>query len=237
MYHETMIIAHRGASAYSPENTVAAIIKAFELGADGIEIDVQMSRDGELFLHHDWTLEKLGSETSLVISKTLSELKKLDAGKWFAPEFAGERIPTLSEALSAVPKGKIVNIEIKKTAADSRDIESKVVRCIRDMKIADDIIISSFNHQTIAKIQKSDPDIKTALIISSLLAEPMKYFGNFTCYSIHPLFYFADPKLIEVLHSNNIKIYPWVVNVPEYAGLLMESGCDGIITNYPDLRF
>ena len=232
-----MIIAHRGASAYSPENTVAAINKAFELGADGIEIDVQMSRDGELFLHHDWTLEKLGNEKSLVISKTLSQLKKLDAGKWFSSEFEGEKIPTLSEALSVVPEGKIVNIEIKKTAADSRDIESKVVRCIRDMKIADNIIISSFNHQTISKIQKSDPDIKTALIISSLLSDPMKYFRNFTCYSIHPLFYFADPELTKALHANNIKIYPWVVNDTVYASLLMESGCDGIITNYPDLRF
>jgi glycerophosphoryl diester phosphodiesterase len=230
-------MAHRGASAYAPDNTIEAINKAFELGADGIEIDVQMSRDGELFLFHDWDLEKVTGDKALITSKTMAEIKKIDAGSWFSSKFAGIKLPTLEEAFDAVPKGKIVNIEIKKTSVDTREVEDKVVKCVRDMGMTERVIISSFNHKTIAKIEKIDSEIKTALIIASMLINPVRYLSSFRCYSLHPVFYYADADLINELHDNNIKIYPWVVNDAGYARVLTDAGCDGIITNYPDIEF
>ncbi|MCP5515057.1 MAG: glycerophosphodiester phosphodiesterase [Spirochaetales bacterium] len=232
-----MIIAHRGASAYAPDNTIAAIKKAFELGSDGIEIDVQMSRDGELFIFHDWNLEKVTGDKALITSKSSAEIKNIDAGSWFSPEFAGERIPALEEVLDIVPKGKLVNIEIKKTASDTRPVEEKVLRQVSDRGMTGNVIISSFNHKTISTVEKIDAEIKTALIMASQLVNPMKYLGNFRCYSFHPVLYYVDEQLVKELHANNIKIYPWVVNDTFYAKELTAAGCDGIITNYPDLRF
>ncbi len=230
-------MAHRGASAFAPENTIEAIEKAFELGADGIETDVQMSRDGELFIFHDWTLDRIAGDGTLFTEKKSSEIKGYDAGSWFSGKFAGAEIPLLSEALSAVPEGKTINIEIKKTARDEREIEKKLLKCIRDSGHFSNIIVSSFNHKSVALIRSLEPELKTALIVSSLFADPMRYFGDFSCYSIHPAFFYVDRQLVDVLHSNNIKIYPWVVDIPSYAKVLTDMGCDGIISNNPSISF
>ncbi len=232
-----MIIAHRGASSIAPENTIAAVKKAFELNADGIEIDVQMSKDGELFVFHDWTLERIAGDKSLISDKKSVDIKKVDAGKWFSEKYIGEKIPLLKELLAAVPAGKLINIEIKKTAVDERDIESKVVKCVSDAGWLDNVIFSSFNHTCIAKVDKIDSKLKKALITYSVSPEPMDYFKSFNCYSIHPVYYYTNQKLINLLHSNKIKIYPWVVDEPKYAKMLTDMGCDGIITNNPAIKF
>lgn len=234
-----MIIAHRGASAFAPENTIAAISKALSLGAGGIEIDVQMGKGGDLFLFHDWTTERIGGMNLLFSEMKTSDIRKIDAGSWFSEEYRGEKIPYLSEALNLIPKnrGMLVNIELKKTAADTRDVETMLVKMVRDMGMAEDTIISSFNYKSIAKIQSIDPGVKTALITYGSFPDPMRYFSIFRCYSIHPAFYYTDREFVETMHSNNLRVYPWVVDEPEYARALTEIGCDGIITNRPGFVF
>ena len=230
-----MIIAHRGASSYAPENTLASIRKAFDLNADGVEIDVQMSRDGELVLQHDWTLEKIAGEKKLVTSADLAELKKIDAGSWFSESFKGEQIPLLSEALAAIPDGRLVNIEIKKRADDHRNLEEKIAELLNDMNMKERVIISSFNHKSIIKISEIDSSLKTALILSNLMVDPHEYFKKFSCYSIHPVVYFIEPELIKIIHDLGMKVITWTVDIPDLAQLLLKIGCDSIITNYPDL--
>src|SRR5512136_1224893 len=104
-------IGHRGASAAAPQNTLAAFRKAMELGADGVELDVQLSADGAVVVIHDFTVDKATDGTGRVAAKTLAELKALDAGSRFSPQFAGERIPTLAEVFEAIDGKLLVNVE------------------------------------------------------------------------------------------------------------------------------
>ncbi len=230
-----MIIAHRGASFYRPENTVSAFEYAFELGSDGIELDVQMSSDGEIVVYHDWTFAKITGKPDIVTKLSSSEIKRLDAGISFSEKYKGEKVPFLDEALSAVPCGKMVNIEIKKMAGDERDLEEKMIESVYRSGMKDNVIVSSFNHHVIRKIERLDPEIRTALLFNSMMENPARYAEKFRCYSFHPQALYVNKEIIESLHDIGLKVYPWVVDYPEFAERLFEMGADGIITNIPDL--
>ena len=230
-----MIIGHRGARGYAPENTIPSIEKAFSLGADGIEIDVQMSCDGKIYLYHDWTIEKTAGVKRLFTDLSSSEISRIDSGVWFSEEYRGLKIPCLEEALSAVPPGKIINIEIKKRADDNREIEEKIISLVKNMDLLHNTVISSSNHRSILKISRIDESVKTALVLSQIMTDPEEYFKKFSCYSIHPAAYCVDLFLIKTVHQAGMKLFTWTVNVPVLAKVLAGAGCDGIITDYPDL--
>jgi glycerophosphoryl diester phosphodiesterase len=230
-----MIFAHRGASHYRPENTLSAYRYAYELGADGIEVDVQLSRDGVPVLYHDWTFDKITGEQNLVTEMSSADIKKLDAGSVFSDKFKGEQVPFLDELLSVVPDTKYVNIEIKKTAFESRPLEEMVVEAVYRHHLEDRVIFSSFNHNSILKVKEISPAIKRALLFNSMPVEPEKYAQQFGCWSFHPAFVYVNEKDVEKFHKMGIKIFPWVVDIPYYADKLFEMGVDGLITNIPDL--
>ena len=230
-----MIFAHRGASYYRPENTLSSYSYAFELGADGIEIDVQLSSDNVPVLYHDWYFDKITGRKDLVTEMNSSEIKKLDAGSVFSDKYKGEQIPFLEEALSAVPYGKFVNIEIKKTAFEERPVEEAVIKAVEKSGIAGQIIISSFNHYSIKKVRELNPEIKRALLFNSMPVDPFSYAEKFDCYSFHPGFVYVNADDVKALKDNGIKVFPWVVDIPFYAEKLFSMGVDGIITNIPDL--
>jgi glycerophosphoryl diester phosphodiesterase len=143
-----MVIAHRGASGYAPENTVSAFKKAIMMKADMIEFDVHLTKDGKVVLMHDKTVDRTTDGKGKVKEMTLKELKKLDAGLWFDKKFKGEKIPTLEKVLKKF-KGKILfNIEIK-----SEGTEEEIVRLIKKYKLEKDVMVSSFNHQFLKKIK------------------------------------------------------------------------------------
>ena len=119
------IIAHRGAFGYAPENTISAFKLAVKMGAKAIEIDVQMTKDREIVVYHDYFLGRTINGKGLIMNKTLSELKKLDAGLWFSDKYKGKKIPTLEEVLKAVPEDVELHIEIKKLNVDRRRVEKK----------------------------------------------------------------------------------------------------------------
>ena len=168
----TRVIAHRGFSGAAPENTLAAFEKAIEVGADMFELDVLLSRDGRVVVIHDDTLDRTTDGEGKVAAFTLAELKKLDAGSWFSAEFAGERIPTLEEALRLAKGCILVNVEIK-TEAVGRGVVAKALEVIDELDMKDNVVISSFDPTALAKARELHPGIRTASLFDAELQKGM----------------------------------------------------------------
>ncbi len=163
------IIAHRGYSAKAPENTLAAFQLAMDTGADVIELDVTLTKDGIPIVIHDDTLNRTTNGKGLVLAMTLKDLKKLDAGSWFNPSFSEEKLPTLEEVLQLVNKKIIVNVEIKKESA--MKIEEKVLEIVSKYGMESMVFISSFAHNSLFKIKELNPEIPTGYLIDHSINE------------------------------------------------------------------
>ena len=226
----TLNIAHRGVSSLAPENTMVAFQKAVELGADGLELDVQFSKDGRLVVIHDEQLDRTTNGQGLVKDFTLAELRELDAGTWFSREFAGERIPTLEEVLVEFP-GLHINIEIKSGVIFYPGIEKAVLDTVQRYKLEENILISSFNHYSLAECKKINPDVRIGILYMAGLYKPWDYAKKLGCYSIHPLFYGVQPEIIMGCEQNGLAIYAWTVDDPKFMTALAKGGITAIITN------
>lgn len=223
-------IAHRGASAYTPENTLPAFEQALELGVDMIELDVHMSRDGELVVIHDATLERTTNGRGRIREKDLYQLKALDAGSWFSPLFSGIKIPTLREVLD-LAKGKVqLDIEVKR-----RGIEERVVNLLRDYSFFDQVLITSFDHKALLRIKKLEPSIRTGALLAmrpkDMVATARRAKSDILCIE-HSLMREGD---IKACHREGVSLYLWTVNDPRRMEHLIDLGVDGIITDYPDV--
>jgi glycerophosphoryl diester phosphodiesterase len=231
-----MIFAHRGASGYAPENTMAAFRLALEQGCDGVELDVQMTKDGKVVICHDEAVDRTTNGAGFIKDYTWEELQRFDAGHWFDEKFAGERIPTLDEFLSFVSdKNQTVNIEIKNIPFYYEGIESKIIELITDYGIMENVIISSFDHYALNKVARLNSRIKLGVLFSTRLIVPWKYASQlpFDVYSLHPHFTFVDEEYINQCHSHGYKVYAYTVDKKEWAVPLMKSGMDGFFTNFP----
>ncbi|WP_138495491.1 glycerophosphodiester phosphodiesterase [Paenibacillus pinistramenti] len=228
-------IAHRGASGYCPENTMAAFRRAIELGANGIETDVQMTADGQLVLIHDEQLERTAGSPKLVKDVTFDELRGLDAGSWYAPEFAGEKIPSLRELLELVrPTSVMVNIELKNGVVPYPGLEEAVIREVRDFGLSDRIILSSFNHYSLVKCKQLAPEIRTGLLYMEGLYEPWEYAIRCGADALHAVHYAVLPEWVEAAAKQRIAYHPFTVNEEPEMERLLAAGAAGIITDYPD---
>lgn len=231
-----LIIAHRGASRQAPENTMSAFQRALELGAGGIELDVQMSADGYLVVIHDEAVDRTSNGKGLVKDKTLAELKSLDFGSWFSEEFRDEKIPELDEVLWLLSGWDgLLNIEIKNGPVFYPGIEKAVTDALHKYRRTERTIISSFNHYSLVEIHKYDPDIKTAPLYMAGLYKPWEYALSMGAAAIHPFFYNIVPEVVNGCRQNNIMINPFTVGEPEHIKAVAFAGVDGIITNAPDV--
>jgi glycerophosphoryl diester phosphodiesterase len=149
------LVAHRGASGFCPENTIPSFQKAVEMGAKMIELDVQMTKDGEIIVFHDFTVERTSNGNGFIKDLTLEYLKTLDAGKWFNKDFTGTRISTLKEVFEIIPSTIIVNVELKKLGIDERNMTNAVYQIVKDAKRLDLVIFSSFDHQLLLDQNKN----------------------------------------------------------------------------------
>ena len=217
-----IIIAHRGASAYEPENTLRSFKRAFELGADMIEFDVRLSRDRHLVIMHDEKVDRTTNGEGLVKDKTVSELKKLDAGM-------GESVPTLEEVI-ALGKGKIgFVIELKEPGT-----EEGVISLIKENNLIEHVFIVSFNQNLLKRVKDLESKVKTGLILLSS-TDPIRLAKECQADTVAPFHDFITVDLIEKAHQNNLKIITWTVDNRGEAESLRDAGIDGIVTNKPDL--
>ena len=230
----TLNLAHRGASSIAPENTLAAFRKAIEFGADGFELDVQLTKDTKLVVFHDEQLVRTTNGKGFIKDFTLADLKELDTGKWFNDNFIGEKIITLDELFSEFQGLDLTyNIELKSGIILYPGIEEAVIKLVERRKLVDNIIISSFNHYSIITCRQTNPEIKTGIIYLAGLYQPWEYAKTIGCYSVHPLYYNIKPEIVVGLKENDFAIFAWTVNDPNGMVACIRSGIDAIITDKP----
>lgn len=228
-----IIFAHRGASAFAPENTKASFKKALDLGAKHFEFDVQITSDNKYVVFHDYTLERTSNGKGKLSDKTLLELKKLDIGSWYSEEFSREQIMTLKELIEFFPKDSFLNIELKRDKNDKRFFGESFLEIIRPIK--DRILISSFDWELLTYLNNLEPNISFGILVD-------KYYTNFISdikdlpfmpYSINPNFKIIDKDFMNTFKE--YKIIAYTVNDLEKALYLKSLGVFGIFSNYPNI--
>ncbi|WP_291255486.1 glycerophosphodiester phosphodiesterase [Fusobacterium sp.] len=230
------IFAHRGFSSKYPENTMLAFKKAIEIGVDGIELDVQLTKDGVPVIIHDETLERTTDGQGNIIDFTYDEISKLDASYKFKNLNIVNKIPTLNEYFDFVKDYNIVtNLELKTSVIEYFGIEEKVFELIKKYKLENNIIISSFNHYSVLRFKKLAPNIKCGFLTESWLIDAGKYTQKNRVECYHPYFKNLTPEVIKELKSSNIEINTWTVNKKRDMEYLIKQNIDVIITNHPDL--
>ena len=232
---QVQVYAHRGASAYAPENTLPAFDLAARQGADGIELDVHLTRDDQLVVIHDEKLDRTTSGTGWVKDYTLAELKNLRADNHM-PGFADARIPTLQEVLDLIrPTGLRVNIELKTSILWYAGIEQKTLELVQAMGMQDRVIYSSFNHYSIEKVRELAPEAETAYLYSDIICDVEKYAAAHGVRALHPgLWNVKMGDLLQVYLNSGLAVRVWTVNHAEDLRWLMGAGAD-VITNDPKL--
>lgn len=231
----TINYAHRGASGYYPENTMIAFTKAIELGATGIETDVQMTSDGYLVLIHDENLLRTTGMNKLVKDVTIAEISNLDAGSWFDEKFTEERIPTLDQLLQLAKANDItVNIEIKSGLVMYPNIEQKVIDKIYEYNMQQQVIISSFNHYALAQSKRIDQSIPTGILYMEGLYRPWDYAASLQANALHAPSYAVSRELVQEASKHGVIYNVFTVNNEAEMKALIELGVAGIITDYPD---
>lgn len=231
-------LAHRGASAYAPANTLAAFRLAEELGADGVELDVHLSADGAIVVIHDFTVDATTDGHGHVRDMTLAELKRLDAGSWFDPRFAGERIPTLEEVVEALGTHMVLNIELKALGLRSQGLEQAVVDLVHRHDIAPRTILSSFNPLVLWRLRRLDPALPRGLLYDASLPLPLRRAWLRPLVrpaALHPHHSLVHARSVTWAHAGGYRVHTWTVDEPTEMRRLIELDVDGIITNRPDV--
>ena len=235
--------AHRGANHDAPQNTLAAFRLAVEMGADGVELDVQASKDGEAVVIHNFTVDATTDGQGRVADKTLAELKELDAGAWFDAvptklAFAGQRIPTLQEVIVEVGHQLLLNIELKTRVFGSTGLIAEVVRLIEDHNLVHRVVVSSFNPFSLRQVKKLNPRIHTGLLyyfdLPAHLARSvlLSLAGSG---ALHPEKHLINQKYMAWAKERGYRVNAWTVDEPAEMKRLIALGVDGIITNRPDV--
>ncbi len=233
-----LIFAHRGACKVAPENTLPAFEAAIRLGADGVELDVQYSSDGALMIFHNPTLDKTTDGTGRITAHTLEELRKLDAGSWFGPEFANTRIPTLDEVLDLLKDKLLINIELKAFNATSRQLGIDVVQAVRQHGMADQVVISSFNPFALRAACKVGQEIEGALLLSPDLPGWTRWDfirKHSRAQGLHPELVMVDAAYMARARKLGLPVRVWTVNNEADIRRMIELGVDAIITDLPDV--
>lgn len=222
-------LGHRGASAYAPENTMAAFRKAYEMGADGVEFDVQLSRDGHVVIIHDHRVDRTTDGVGAVTGKSLEELKQLDAGGWFSTDFQGERIPTLQELLEFAKDRMLLNVELKKTRHPEALVQA-VKTLVEKYEMYRQCLFTSFDRRTVETAMALMPDALHGLLIDKKGSIAWKGAWRFVAVKWDII----DDKLIDAAQMNEKKLVAWTVNEAQEMLHLLRRGVGRIITNYPD---
>ena len=232
----TAIWGHRGASGHAPENTMPAFQLAFEQGADGIELDVQLTRDNEVVVIHDETLERTTDGHGWVADHALADLRRLDASRG-REGFGGTRIPLLADVLQLVAgTDKVVNIELKNSQIPYVGLEGRVLEVVADAGAADSVVLSSFNHYSLRTLRGHGASMPLGALYSDPLFKPWKYATRLGVQCLHPpLRSVREGKVVRRSHEAGLRVHVWTVNAPADLERMGRLGVDAVMTDVPDV--
>lgn len=264
-YEKPLVIAHRGARSLAPENTILAAKKGLQIGADLWELDVAISKDGQIVVIHDDTLVRTSNAKEYFPDRgpwsvhlfTLAELKSLDFGSWFVKEdpfhqiaegkvplqevnaMKGLQIPTLEEAFSFTKENNWrVNIEIKDLSGLPGDtvVVENVIRLIKKYEMTHDVLISSFNHSYIERVKHVEKEIKTAALVPSPVSNPLDLLKQYNAQAYNPgIYHLTDFEEIRSIRDAGFDVFIWTVNDAEMIKKLVDAGVSGIFTDFPQM--
>ena len=228
-------IAHRGFSGKYPENTILSFEKALELGVDAIELDVQLSRDGEVVIFHDEELLRTTGEKGLLKEYTLNDLRKLDASANFQGVFGINHIPTLVEYLElTAEEGILTFLELKNAMIFYPQLEEKVAECLYRYGQQKKVIVFSANHPSVKYFGDLAPDVRILFSFDNWIFNYGAYCSSQGIFACMPYYRALTRDAVTEIKSHAVSIYPWTVDEPEDMRELIELGVDGMLTNRPD---
>lgn len=228
-------VGHRGACGHAPENTMASFTMGAGMGVDAVETDVQLSKDGEVVLIHDHTVDRTTNGRGFVKDLTLADLKGLDAGSWYDPRYAGERIPTLRELLIWAKERVGVAVEIKNGPIYYPGIAEKTVRLVREHGMERQVVLISFDHVVLREAKRIAPEIATGILYVAGLVDAVGAARAAKADAVHPNWAFVTPELVRAVHAEGLAISAW--NSSDLATLraLSDMGVDSVGTDDPEL--
>ncbi len=239
-----IIIAHRGGAKLAPENTLASFKNAIVIGADMIEIDVHFSKDSEIMVIHDESLDRTTNGTGEIKDLTLDEIKKYDAGSWFSEDFKNEKVPTLTEVLQSINGQCKLLIEIKGGDERYPGLEKKIIETVKEHNAEPWVVIQSFNKNSILRIKEMYPDLVTYYLlgkgfndfydeVSGQISKGKSIKKKFD--GVAPNYKLLDKNKVDLLHKAGFGIFTYTVNKKADMQKVIEVGVDGIITDSPDI--
>ncbi|SKC75392.1 glycerophosphodiester phosphodiesterase [Krasilnikoviella flava] len=233
--HTTVVVAHRGASADAPQNTLAAFDAAGRAGAAMIEIDVHLSADGVPVVIHDGTVDATTDGTGEVRGHTRAELQALDAGSWFGPEFTGQRVPTLAEVLELVARHQGLGVLCEYKGAWAAADVAVTMRVMTGSGLEDRIMVQGFDPTTVAALRDVAPQVPRSLLVEHPRDDLPALLAELDAVAVSPGagLIADDPRLVPAAHAAGLQVFGWTANDEPAWRLLVDAGVDGIITDRP----
>lgn len=226
-----LVIAHRGASGVAPENTLAAFRRAVEIGADMVELDVQLSRDGQVMVFHDDSLERTTDGSGLLAAQDCAALQRLDAGGWFAPAFRGERIPTLAAALAACPLR--INVELK--APGTEALAAATLSVVRAAGALDRVVFSSFQPSLLEATRARAPEARLAVLWNwGPFPDALRLSERVGARAVHIRKDLVSPEVGSLAAQSGVALCAWTVNDTGEGAELLRRGVTGLFTDHPE---
>ncbi|MFA6316310.1 MAG: glycerophosphodiester phosphodiesterase family protein [Elusimicrobiota bacterium] len=244
------LIAHRGASGYAPENTLASFRRALEMGASAIELDVHQTTDGELAVLHDWDLKRTARglppghparkwrrlHRARVGEMSFAALAAADVGSWFGPRFRGERIPRLADVLELAAGRAELHVELKKGSSLYPCVEARVVALLRDFGALKTAVVSSFDHAALFNARLLEPRLRLGYLLGlTTMKKALKETAALRAESLNISLRQATPRRIGLAKAQGLKVLVYTVNRAADLPRLERLGVDGVFSNYPDL--
>ena len=226
-----LIIAHRGASSYAPENTIAAFDLALQMGASHLELDVHLTRDDHLVIIHDDTVDRTTNGTGPVADQTLTVLQTLDAGAWFGEAFAGARIPTLADVLARYQGRAHLHIELKGHTAH---LPQRTVDLVRAHGMAQHVTFTSFQHPHLRKMRAYAPELPIGWLVGEISDAVIAQAHALGCTQLCPRASLVTPEIVRRLHAERFRVRAWGVANEALMRQVVEAGADGMTVNFPD---
>jgi glycerophosphoryl diester phosphodiesterase len=229
-----LVVAHRGASGHAPENTLASFELALRMGADAIECDVHLSRDGQLFVLHDFTVDRTTNGQGAVGQMSSAELRRLDAGSWRGLEFAGERLPILPEVLDLARGRARVAVELKHGPVYYPGIEQALAAAIHYAGMAEDTLVISFDHPALRRLRELAPEVAVGVLYAARPVDAVALARAADAQILEPQWSMVTAEDVEQAHAAGLLVVPWAVNDPAQMSAVLALGVDGLATDYPD---